>query len=234
MTNPQTPTKAGEAASEPEPMFYGRWHHGNGNLCCGSMRYFRADFDTNPAPDVREGIFDWVCTTMNAALDRWREEKKARESEEDAAPSPADRAASVGAVSDPHAHWIPSADGLSRRNPAPDASAPRVPSNPTVTFKVGNEFARFHPQASHVSPDFRDGWNRCYDAALATPQALPTPQAERSDTERLQLTVNALLDQMHHFAHCDMKLWDESMRNDAQFKSWVQSRARRMLEDHKS
>lgn len=65
------------AQAEPEPMFYGRWHHGNGNLCCGTMRYFRADFDTNPAPDVREGIFDWVCTTMNAALDRWREQKRA-------------------------------------------------------------------------------------------------------------------------------------------------------------
>lgn len=43
---------------------------------------------------------------------------------------------------DPHAHWIQSADGLSSRNPAPDASPPRVPSH-CVTVNVGTT----HPQA---------------------------------------------------------------------------------------
>lgn len=36
---------------------------------------------------------------------------------------------------DPHAHWIPSADGLSRRNPAPDASVAMVPNSRTVMLK---------------------------------------------------------------------------------------------------
>lgn len=29
-------------------------------------------------------------------------------------------------------------------------------------WKTGDEFLPFHPDASHVSPDFRDGWNACY------------------------------------------------------------------------
>lgn len=33
-------------------------------------------------------------------------------------------------------------------------------------FKSGNEFLPFHPQASHVTPDYRDGWNACFQAAL--------------------------------------------------------------------
>lgn len=38
-------------------------------------------------------------------------------------------------------------------------------------WKCGNEYAPYHPQASHVRPDYRDGWNACYhahDAAAAT------------------------------------------------------------------
>lgn len=38
-----------------------------------------------------------------------------------------------------------------------------------------------------------------------------------------------LLDQMHHFAHTDMKLWEPELRTDAAFKSWVQSRAAHLL-----
>ncbi len=71
---------------------------------------------------------------------------------------------------DPHAHWISSADGLSWRNPAPDASPVAVPNSITVAFKYGNEFAPYHPDASHVAPDYRKGWNDCYRAATAAPQ----------------------------------------------------------------
>lgn len=45
---------------------------------------------------------------------------------------------------------------------AADAEGDAVPR----TWKVGNEFSPFHPQASHVSPDYRDGWNDCYAAAV--------------------------------------------------------------------
>lgn len=48
-------------------------------------------------------------------------------------------------------------------------------------FKVGNEFLPFHHQASHVSPDWRDGWNACYQAAIASrePQWLPIESAPK-------------------------------------------------------
>lgn len=39
-------------------------------------------------------------------------------------------------------------------------------------WKLGDEFAPFNPDASHVPPDYRDAWNRCYLAALSA-------QAER-------------------------------------------------------
>lgn len=39
---------------------------------------------------------------------------------------------------------------------------------PVVAWKCGNEFAPYHPQASHINPDHRDGWNACYRAAQAS------------------------------------------------------------------
>ncbi len=32
-------------------------------------------------------------------------------------------------------------------------------------WKLGPEYAPFHACASHISPDYRDGWNACYAAA---------------------------------------------------------------------
>lgn len=32
-------------------------------------------------------------------------------------------------------------------------------------WKVGDEYAPYHPDASHTLPDYRDGWNACYEAA---------------------------------------------------------------------
>lgn len=43
---------------------------------------------------------------------------------------------------------------------------------PDQQWKLGDEFLPFHPQASHVLPDYRDGWNACYKAATA--RAEPT------------------------------------------------------------
>lgn len=34
-------------------------------------------------------------------------------------------------------------------------------------WKLGDELAPFHPDASHVEPGYRDGWNDCYRAMLA-------------------------------------------------------------------
>lgn len=48
----------------------------------------------------------------------------------------------------------------------------RIPRNlPSSAYKLGDEFKPFHPQASHVPPEYRDGWNRCWLAALPFVQA---------------------------------------------------------------
>lgn len=45
--------------------------------------------------------------------------------------------------------------------------APAEPPEWGLSWKVGNEYAPYHPQASHCPPDFRDGWNACYEAGRA-------------------------------------------------------------------
>lgn len=50
---------------EHTPPNYGRWHHGNGVLCVGSIRVAREDFDTNPTNKIKDEIFDWMCKTLN-------------------------------------------------------------------------------------------------------------------------------------------------------------------------
>ncbi len=43
----------------------GDWRHGNGFVCCGSVRIFRADIDTNPCEQYTKELLDWVCETLN-------------------------------------------------------------------------------------------------------------------------------------------------------------------------
>lgn len=51
-------------------------------------------------------------------------------------------------------------------------------------WKVGNEFAPYHPDASHVDPQYRDGWNACYRAALASQQAVKGEPQWREHVEQ--------------------------------------------------
>ncbi len=51
---------------------------------------------------------------------------------------------------------------LSARQAAPDGQ-----------WKCGNEYLPYHPDASHVDPAYRDGWNDCYRAAPPPPQREP-------------------------------------------------------------
>lgn len=44
---------------------------------------------------------------------------------------------------------------------------------PSSAYKMGDEFKPFHPGASHVRPEWRDGWNACFIAAIAALQAEP-------------------------------------------------------------
>ncbi len=48
----------------------GRWHHGNGNICAGTLRIAREDFDTNPSDERKKEILDWMCETLTAAQER--------------------------------------------------------------------------------------------------------------------------------------------------------------------
>ena len=46
-------------------------------------------------------------------------------------------------------------------------------------WKCGNEYLPYYPDASHVEPAYRDGWNDCYRAAqLSARQAAPTGLTE--------------------------------------------------------
>lgn len=47
-----------------------------------------------------------------------------------------------------------------------DMGNPPDPIAAQPEWKCGNEFEPYHPQASHVSPDYRDGWNACYKIAI--------------------------------------------------------------------
>lgn len=50
------------------------------------------------------------------------------------------------------------------------------------------------------------------------------------DAHASAVRANAeLLDQMHHFANADQRLWDEGQRDAESFKSWVRSRAAHLL-----
>ena len=49
----------------------------------------------------------------------------------------------------------------------PNAAQDGLPERPLPQWKQGDEFLPYHPQASHINPDHRDGWNACYRAAQA-------------------------------------------------------------------
>lgn len=59
-------------------------------------------------------------------------------------------------------------------------------AEPREGWKHGNEFAPFHPSASHIPPDYRDGWNACYRVALAKePAQAPAPAGQDAQTPKL-------------------------------------------------
>lgn len=65
--------KAEEGKAEPRPGTDGgplagcRWRYSEGYLFCGTMRVMRDDWDTQPAPEVRQENMAWVCRVLNAA-----------------------------------------------------------------------------------------------------------------------------------------------------------------------
>lgn len=48
----------------------GRWHHGDGNLCSGTIRVARASFDTNPPKEMQAEIFGLMADALNTIRER--------------------------------------------------------------------------------------------------------------------------------------------------------------------
>lgn len=60
--------RAEQAEPVAEPTLIGRWHHGNGALCSGSLRIAQADFDTQPPREFQSKVFDEICEAMNGII----------------------------------------------------------------------------------------------------------------------------------------------------------------------
>ncbi len=68
-----------------------------------------------------------------------------------------------------------------------------------MKWKIGDEFAPYHPSASHCPPDYRDGWNHCYAASESaqslkdrTVRAMLTHYEKWGDTEGFGQMVQAV------------------------------------------
>jgi len=49
----------------PDKVLPGEWRHNNGYVCCGSMRIFKTDIDTNPSDSFTNELLDWVVSQLN-------------------------------------------------------------------------------------------------------------------------------------------------------------------------
>lgn len=69
-------------------------------------------------------------------------------------------------------------------------------------WKCGNEYLPFHPSASHVNPDYRDGWNDCYRASPTPPQ--PIKRKPLSD-QQIEALRKKTFSTDNPFCPCDSK-----------------------------
>jgi hypothetical protein len=70
----QPPTEAATAVRK-EPPLFGHWHHGQGYLVSGTIRISRWDCDTNPPVEFRNGLLDWMCEVLNAAVNEYQQRR---------------------------------------------------------------------------------------------------------------------------------------------------------------
>ena len=59
---------AWNAQPAPDASKWGPFRHNNGVICCGTLRIARADFDTNPSPEVQKEILDALCSGKPAPV----------------------------------------------------------------------------------------------------------------------------------------------------------------------
>lgn len=57
-----------------KPPLTGEWRWNNGLLISGGVRVARDDFDGTPALIFKESLASWVCSTLNKAVEAWRQE----------------------------------------------------------------------------------------------------------------------------------------------------------------
>lgn len=69
-----------------EPPLIGRWHHGQGYLVSGTIRIASWDCDTDPPEEFRDRLLDWVCDTLNAAVQDWGAQARRGDRRADSAP----------------------------------------------------------------------------------------------------------------------------------------------------
>ena len=69
---------------------------------------------------------------------------------------------------------------------APSAAGSEGAAPPWREWKCGNEFLPFHPQASHVPPEYRDGWNECFRAAQMA-------RAQHQQPEQVEVAIATLV-----------------------------------------
>lgn len=53
-----------------QPPLKAHFRHNNGYICCGTLRIAKEDIDTNPSDTFKKELFDWICETLNAEIDK--------------------------------------------------------------------------------------------------------------------------------------------------------------------
>jgi len=100
-------------------------------------------------------------------------------------------------------------------------------------WKTGNEFAPYHPSASHIRPDYRDGWNACYELATKEIERLTAAlQYEQHRADRQGTHGDGCADWGPSHYECAIRERDELRRQfaeaelDAQRYRWVAGHCR--------
>jgi hypothetical protein len=96
-----------------------------------------------------------------------------------------------------------------------------------IHWKIGREYAPFHPDASHVGPYYRDGWNACYWAADTEIEQL------RAEIDRLRAEIDRLREGLNSHAtdlHLPQPMSDETAAQQVSLGELMrQQRATRMV-----
>jgi hypothetical protein len=88
-------------------------------------------------------------------------------------------------------------------------------------YKSSNEFLPYHPQASHIPPDYRDAWNDCYKLAAAK---IDTLEREKQVSALEYLALEGQF--REHLGKIEaLQLENESLKQVARFETDVAAQA---------